>query len=239
MERKKDNAFIDDDDTEMEDDLPDIRGKRKSPKKTKKSKVVDSDAGSSPVKPGRRMTRMKKKPTKRIADSDDDDDMDNFIVEDSDDDNTHKIKEVNTSDEEGSEAEEGSEDESQARKKLRGLAKDLLKDGSRQKIVKIQKLSKFIVSTKMKKMYDILEETKENSGNKDKTIIFSQWTSCLDLLDHYLREKDYCFVRYQGDMSRKERDLAVKSFMKNKKVSILMLCFSSIQADDLHRSKSC
>ena len=217
MERKKDDAFLDDDDTDMEDDLPDVRSKRKSPKK--KSKVVDSDGGSSPVKPGKRMTRMKKKAAKRVMDSDDSDDMRDFI-DDDDDSQTHKIKEVNTDDEDGSEAEEGSEDETQSRKTLRGMAKDLLKDGSRQKIVQVKKLSKFIVSTKMKKMYEILEETKEKSGNKDKTIIFSQWTSCLDLLDHFLREKGYCFVRYQGDMSRKERDLAVKSFMNNKKVSL-------------------
>lgn len=50
----------------------------------------------------------------------------------------------------------------------------MLKGDKRAKAVAVKKVSKFLVSTKMKRMLELLESADEESDGKDKTIIFSQ-----------------------------------------------------------------
>lgn len=54
-------------------------------------------------------------------------------------------------------------------------------------------------STKINKMLDILDETRRNNP-KEKTIIFSQFTSMLDLMEDPLRRSGfkYCRCKYIG-----------------------------------------
>lgn len=56
-----------------------------------------------------------------------------------------------------------------------------------------------------------------------KTIVISQWTSCLTLVSDYLTERSVPHVKYQGDMSRTQRDLAVRHFMAKKKSKVMLL----------------
>lgn len=55
------------------------------------------------------------------------------------------------------------------------------------------------------------------------TIVISQWTQCLSLVSDYLTERGVQHVKYQGDMNRNKRDLAVRHFMAKKKSQVMLL----------------
>lgn len=55
------------------------------------------------------------------------------------------------------------------------------------------------------------------------TMIVSQWTQCLQLVSEYLTSKDICHVRFQGDMSRDERERAVRKFKNKNEVKVLLM----------------
>jgi len=50
-------------------------------------------------------------------------------------------------------------------------------------------------SAKIRKILELLKQIDERSENADKTIIFSQFTSMLDLIEPFLRDKGIRFVR--------------------------------------------
>ena len=75
-----------------------------------------------------------------------------------------------------------------------------------------------------------------------KTIVVSQWTSCLALVSSYLAEQGILHVkyanhaftlfdrivilvddRYQGDMDRPKRDRAIKVFMSKEKARVMLM----------------
>ncbi|KAJ8605415.1 hypothetical protein MRB53_041456 [Persea americana] len=68
----------------------------------------------------------------------------------------------------------------------------------------------FVMSAKIQKTIDLLRETME--GTDEKVIIFSQWTSLLDLLEVPIDDQNWPFERYDGSMSAKERADAVDNF---------------------------
>ncbi|KIJ39030.1 hypothetical protein M422DRAFT_175767 [Sphaerobolus stellatus SS14] len=87
-----------------------------------------------------------------------------------------------------------------------------------------KKTERFLPSTKMKEMMKFLKLWAEDEQTKnEKTMVISQWTSCLDLLADYLEENGFSFVRYQGDMSTKARDQAVRMFMSQGKARIMLM----------------
>ena len=55
------------------------------------------------------------------------------------------------------------------------------------------------------------------------TMIVSQWTQCLQLVSEYLTSKDICHVRFQGSMSRDERDRAVRKFKNKNEVKVMLM----------------
>lgn len=71
----------------------------------------------------------------------------------------------------------------------------------------------------------------------DKIIIISSFTTALDLMADMLFEADFKVTRYQGDMTRKERDDSVKVLKKSKKCKIMLSEFAlcllqmTVQAD--------
>ncbi|KAJ3050148.1 hypothetical protein HK097_008860 [Rhizophlyctis rosea] len=79
----------------------------------------------------------------------------------------------------------------------------------------------WISSTKIDKMMAILEETRKNHPG-EKTIIFSQFTGMLDMLDVPLTRNGYEYERYDGSMSAIQRDQAVKN-LANKANKTVML----------------
>ena len=50
-------------------------------------------------------------------------------------------------------------------------------------------------SAKVRKILEILEDIEEQSGGIEKTIIFSQFTSMLDVIQPFLKDRDFQFVR--------------------------------------------
>ncbi|CDY22794.1 BnaA06g02830D [Brassica napus] len=98
-------------------------------------------------------------------------------------------------------------------------------------------------SSKIKTVLDILQSL-SNQGREQtsvpstppcnqapvKTIIFSQWTSMLDVLEFSLNEKTIEFRRLDGTMSLAARDRAVKEFSNDPDVKVMIM---SLKAGNL------
>jgi len=171
---------------------------------------------------------------------DSDDSMDDFIVEDGESESEKdrvraarlktqakkgkgkKKMRVDSEDEyEGSEAEEvdGEEDEEEDEVAHRDYLAHLgVKDWTRRP----SSMAKFLPSTKMQAMMRILEDIQDNHPD-DKVIIVSQWVSALELVSHYIAEKGFTFVTYQGSMSTTERQTAVRALMTKDKVKVMLM----------------
>ncbi|TGJ74651.1 hypothetical protein EYR41_001626 [Orbilia oligospora] len=78
-------------------------------------------------------------------------------------------------------------------------------------------------STKIEKVREILKNIRENDPS-EKTIIFSSFTSFLDLLSIPLdREDKYNFERYDGSMTAKDRNDAVINFTENPDITVMLV----------------
>ncbi|EEB08972.1 ATP-dependent DNA helicase Rhp16b [Schizosaccharomyces japonicus yFS275] len=84
-------------------------------------------------------------------------------------------------------------------------------------------------STKVKKTLQILldddiydDENSPNASGLRKTIIFSQFTSMLDLLEPHLRNAGIGFVRYDGQMKNKDREDALNKLRTKSEVQVLL-----------------
>lgn len=104
----------------------------------------------------------------------------------------------------------------------------LRKEGLKNKAAKRQYLKRlrktFEPSAKTTKTVQLLEEIKAR-GQNEKTIIFSNFTSFLDLLEVPLYDhKDFCnYVRYDGSMSSSDRNAAVLEFTDNPHCNVILV----------------
>ncbi|KAL2023563.1 hypothetical protein VTK56DRAFT_2171 [Thermocarpiscus australiensis] len=76
-------------------------------------------------------------------------------------------------------------------------------------------------SAKVTQVIELLTQIQET---EEKTIIFSQWTGLLDLVECQIKYKlglRYC--RYSGDMSRNQRDGAVQDFTENPRNRVMLV----------------
>ncbi|KAG0945108.1 hypothetical protein G6F57_003561 [Rhizopus arrhizus] len=80
----------------------------------------------------------------------------------------------------------------------------------------------FKTSTKINKMLEILQETREKYPN-EKTIIFSQFTSMLDLLDIPLSQHGFTYCRYDGSMSAQERERSLLSLRYDQNCTVMLI----------------
>lgn len=76
-------------------------------------------------------------------------------------------------------------------------------------------------SSKLEALLKILEATK-NEGKGEKTIIFSQWTRFLDIVQAKITERGYKFTRLDGTMKAAERDGALAALEHDKDCSIML-----------------
>lgn len=85
-------------------------------------------------------------------------------------------------------------------------------------------------SSKISKLLECLEDI-HSSGSGEKSIIFSQWTSFLDLLEIPLKRRKFGFLRFDGKLAQKQRGKVLHEFAetKDKTVSNLYLPFSLFQ----------
>ncbi|CAK9174744.1 unnamed protein product [Ilex paraguariensis] len=70
-------------------------------------------------------------------------------------------------------------------------------------------------SSKVSKLLDCLERT-IHSGSGEKSIVFSQWTSFLDLLEIPLKSRGILFLRFDGKLSQKQRERVLKEFSETR-----------------------
>jgi len=77
-------------------------------------------------------------------------------------------------------------------------------------------------STKINALLYELNQLRQNDPYA-KSIIFSQWTSMLDLIEAPLQDSGYKFVRLDGTMSQSQRELSINQFNKNSEVLIFLI----------------
>jgi SNF2 family DNA or RNA helicase len=88
----------------------------------------------------------------------------------------------------------------------------------------LQELRKgFVSSAKVDKMMDLLTEVVETADDGEKVLIFSQWTSLLDLAEVPIEGKGWGYRRYDGSMNAKMRGDAVDDFKDPRKNVRIML----------------
>lgn len=79
--------------------------------------------------------------------------------------------------------------------------------------------AEYVSSAKIDKAMALLREI----GRHKKTLIFSQWTSFLDLLEIPLQDAGSRYTRYDGTMKPAERDDAVRAFQEDPGVKIMLV----------------
>lgn len=142
--------------------------------------------------------------------SDEDGTLSDFIVNDSDDDAT-PVKRPQ-------------------KKKGKGKPKktlaELKKEASSNKASKrkyLRRLEKtWVTSAKIEKSMEILREVQRREGN-EKTIIFSQFTSLLDLLEVPIAREGYGYRRYDGSMKPADRDSSVLDFTDDPNCRVMLV----------------
>ncbi|KAH9861178.1 hypothetical protein IAQ61_010915 [Plenodomus lingam] len=78
--------------------------------------------------------------------------------------------------------------------------------------------SDLVPSTKIRQLLSILEkETPEH-----KVIVFSQFTSMLDLIEPFLKRADYNFTRYDGSMRNDLREASLAKLRNDKRTRVLL-----------------
>ncbi|KAG9000040.1 hypothetical protein FRB90_011885, partial [Tulasnella sp. 427] len=78
-------------------------------------------------------------------------------------------------------------------------------------------------SAKTRKLVEILQKIESDSEGEDKTIVFSQFTSFLDIVEKFLRKDGVKFVRYDGSMKLDERAAALEKFRKNSRYNVALI----------------
>ncbi|KAI9483185.1 MAG: SNF2 family N-terminal domain-containing protein [Benjaminiella poitrasii] len=86
-----------------------------------------------------------------------------------------------------------------------------------------EKVKEFISSSKIEKMIEILDQTTADTNGQDKTIIFSQFTAFLDLLDEPLKQKGHKYLRYDGSMDINQRAETVNKFFEDPEYKVLLV----------------
>jgi len=80
----------------------------------------------------------------------------------------------------------------------------------------------WIPSSKIEKTLEILQANEER-GQGEKTIVFSQFTSLLDLLSVPLGRRGWNYVRFDGSMKVEDRNDAVAAFTDDPSVRIMLV----------------
>jgi hypothetical protein len=84
-------------------------------------------------------------------------------------------------------------------------------------------------SAKMLEVRRVVTEVKERGGKRAKTVVFSQWTSFLDLLEDDLK-RDFRCVRIDGTMDANQRIVAMNAFNSEQRGSPTVMLASLMAA---------
>ncbi|KAI0692705.1 SNF2 family N-terminal domain-containing protein [Cytidiella melzeri] len=81
-------------------------------------------------------------------------------------------------------------------------------------------------SAKIRKILEILEDI-EDRGEGEKTIIFSQFTSMLDLVEPFLKANSIKYVRYDGSMTKPLREEALEKIKTKNSIRVILISFKA------------
>ncbi|CAG8437364.1 3442_t:CDS:2 [Ambispora gerdemannii] len=76
--------------------------------------------------------------------------------------------------------------------------------------------------SKIERTINLLKDFRRNSPG-DKTIIFSQFTRLLDLVEYTLRDNGFKFTRYDGKLNTNERTEALKTFEERQDINVILV----------------
>jgi len=82
-------------------------------------------------------------------------------------------------------------------------------------------------SAKIRMILKLLKEVEVRSGGEEKTIVFSQFTSMLDLIEGFLKEDGIRYVRYDGKMTKIQRDRVLDIIREDDKVKCILISFKA------------
>lgn len=83
-------------------------------------------------------------------------------------------------------------------------------------------------STKLVAMINMLKEWEADPATSmDKVIIYSQWTTMLDIVEEMFEQHNIISLRYDGKMSRDERDEAIARFKRTGGPKIILISIKS------------
>lgn len=108
------------------------------------------------------------------------------------------------------------------RKSLAQLKKEGMRNSKARKRYLRRLKREWIPSGKILKTMEILQATQDRQEG-EKTIIFSQFTSLLDLLEVPIADKGWCYKRYDGSMSSNSRNEAVIEFSDKPDCKIMLV----------------
>ncbi|KAG8215967.1 putative ATP-dependent helicase, partial [Butyriboletus roseoflavus] len=82
-------------------------------------------------------------------------------------------------------------------------------------------------SAKIKKILDILKTIDERSEGVEKTIIFSQFTTMLNLIEPFLDAQGIKHVRYDGSMPKDKREASLEKIRNSKTTRCILISFKA------------
>ncbi|KAH9988109.1 SNF2 family N-terminal domain-containing protein [Russula compacta] len=87
-------------------------------------------------------------------------------------------------------------------------------------------------SAKIRKILELLEEIKSRENDEgepagEKTIVFSQFTTMLDLIQPFFKDAGISFVRYDGSMSKDKREVSLDQIKNNKRIQVILISFKA------------
>ncbi|KAJ7256478.1 SNF2 family N-terminal domain-containing protein [Mycena haematopus] len=82
-------------------------------------------------------------------------------------------------------------------------------------------------SAKIRMILKLLRDIDDRSDGDEKTIIFSQFTSFLDLVEPFLREKGIRYVRYDGSMKPVEREASLTKIKSSERTKVILISFKA------------
>ncbi|KAJ7112399.1 SNF2 family DNA-dependent ATPase [Mycena crocata] len=82
-------------------------------------------------------------------------------------------------------------------------------------------------SAKIRMILQLLRDIDNRSDGEEKTIIFSQFTSMLDLVEPFLHEAGVRYVRYDGSMKPVDREAALTKIKTNLSTKVILISFKA------------
>ncbi|CAB4429379.1 unnamed protein product [Rhizophagus irregularis] len=83
----------------------------------------------------------------------------------------------------------------------------------------IGNLNDFKISSKIEALVEFLNQNNDDN----KSVVFSQWTSFLDLIEIAFKDANVKFVRFDGKMFRNQREEAVNNFNNDPEIKVLLI----------------